>query len=95
LTGDLILGFSSGILAGIIATGVVPLIEVMFSYTTDIKLLELGNLNHPLLKELVVEAPGTYHHSILTGSLVEAAAESIGANPLLTKVGAYYHDIGK
>jgi len=95
LTGDLILGFSSGILSGIIATGVVPLIEVMFSYTTDIKLLELGNLNHPLLKELVVEAPGTYHHSILTGSLVEAAAESIGANPLLAKVGAYYHDIGK
>ena len=95
LTGDLILGFSSGILSGIIATGVVPLIEVMFSYTTDIKLLELGNLNHPLLKELVLEAPGTYHHSIITGSLVEAAAESIGANPLLAKVGAYYHDIGK
>lgn len=95
LTGDLILGFSSGILAGIIATGVIPLIEVMFSYTTDIKLLELGNLNHPLLKELIVQAPGTYHHSILTGSLVEAAAESIGANPLLAKVGAYYHDIGK
>ena len=95
LTGDLILGFSSGILSGIIATGVVPLIEVMFSYTTDIKLLELGNLNHPLLKELIMEAPGTYHHSILTGSLVEAAAESIGANPLLAKVGAYYHDIGK
>ncbi len=95
LIGDLILGFLSGILSGIIATGVVPLIEVIFSYTTDIKLLELGNLNHPLLKELVVEAPGTYHHSILTGSLVEAAAESIGANPLLAKVGAYYHDIGK
>ena len=95
LTGDLLLGFSSGIISGIIATGVVPLIEVMFSYTTDIKLLELGNLNHPLLKELVVEAPGSYHHSILTGSLVEAAAESIGANPLLAKVGAYYHDIGK
>jgi putative nucleotidyltransferase with HDIG domain len=95
LTGDLILGFSSGILAGIVATGVIPLIEVMFSYTTDIKLLELGNLNHPLLKELIMQAPGTYHHSILTGSLVEAAAESIGANPLLAKVGAYYHDIGK
>jgi len=95
LMGDLILGFSNGILSGIIATGVVPLIEVMFSYTTDIKLLELGNLNHPLLKELIVEAPGTYHHSIITGSLVEAAAESIGANPLLAKVGAYYHDIGK
>lgn len=95
LIGDLALGFLGGVLSGIIATGVVPLIEVLFDYTTDIKLLELGNLNHPLLKELVVQAPGTYHHSILTGSLVEAAAESIGANPLLAKVGAYYHDIGK
>jgi len=95
LMGDLAMGFSSGILSGIIATGFVPLIEVIFSYTTDIKLLELGNLNHPLLKELIINAPGTYHHSIITGSLVEAAAEAIGANPLMARVGAYYHDIGK
>ncbi|MBW1678836.1 MAG: HDIG domain-containing protein, partial [Deltaproteobacteria bacterium] len=95
LAGDLGLGFFSGILSGIIATGIVPLIEVVFSYTTDIKLLESGSLNHPLLKDLIVEAPGTYHHCILTGSLVEAAAEAIGANPLLARVGAYYHDIGK
>jgi hypothetical protein len=95
LVGNLGIGFFSGVLSGIIATGIVPLIEVVFSYTTDIKLLELGSLNHPLLKNLIVEAPGTYHHCILTGSLVEAAAEAIGANPLLARVGAYYHDIGK
>lgn len=95
LVGDAAMGFLSGILSGIIAAGFVPLIEVVFSYTTDIKLLELGNLNHPLLKDLILNAPGTYHHSIVTGSLVEAAAEAIGANQLLARVGAYYHDIGK
>ena len=62
---------------------------------SDIKLLELANLNHPALKELIVQAPGTYHHSIIIGSLVEAAAEAIGANPLLARTCAYYHDIGK
>src|SRR5690606_9540551 len=66
-----------------------------FNYTTDVKLLELSNLNHPLLKEMIVKAPGTYHHSMLVGSMVEAAAEEIGANPLLGKVMCYYHDIGK
>lgn len=93
--GDIVVGFSSGFLSGIIATGLVPLSEIIFSYTTDIKLLELSNLNHPLLRELIVKAPGTYHHSIVAGSLVEAAAETIGANPLMARVGAYYHDIGK
>ncbi|MFZ5471099.1 MAG: HD family phosphohydrolase [Myxococcota bacterium] len=72
-----------------------PLIEVSFGYASDIKLLELANLNHPALKELIVQAPGTYHHSIIIGSLVEAAAEAIGANPLLARSCAYYHDIGK
>ncbi len=72
-----------------------PLVEVSFGYASDIKLLELANLNHPALKELIVQAPGTYHHSIIMGSLVEAAAESIGANPLLARSCAYYHDIGK
>lgn len=72
-----------------------PLIEASFGYASDIKLLELANLNHPALKELIVQAPGTYHHSIIMGSLVEAAAESIGANPLLARSCAYYHDIGK
>ncbi len=72
-----------------------PLIEAAFGYASDIKLLELANLNHPALKELIVQAPGTYHHSIIMGSLVEAAAEAIGANPLLARSCAYYHDIGK
>jgi len=72
-----------------------PLTEAGFGYASDIKLLELANLNHPALKELVLQAPGTYHHSIIMGSLVEAAAESIGANALLARSCAYYHDIGK
>src|SRR6185503_14736011 len=72
-----------------------PLSELAFGYASDIKLLELANLNHPALKELIVKAPGTYHHSIIMGSLVEAAAEAIGANPLLARSCAYYHDIGK
>jgi cyclic-di-AMP phosphodiesterase PgpH len=72
-----------------------PLTEAAFGYASDIKLLELANLNHPALKELIVQAPGTYHHSIIMGSLVEAAAEAIGANSLLARSCAYYHDIGK
>jgi putative nucleotidyltransferase with HDIG domain len=89
-------GFLGGALAvPILVMGITPLVEAGFGYTTDIKLLELANLNHPALKELIVQAPGTYHHSIIIGSLVEAAAEAIGANPLLARVCAYYHDIGK
>lgn len=72
-----------------------PLVELTFGYASDIKLLGLANLNHPALKELIVQAPGTYHHSIILGSLVEAAAEAIGANSLLARSCAYYHDIGK
>ena len=72
-----------------------PLIEGTFGYASDLKLLELANLNHPALKELIVQAPGTYHHSIIIGTLVENAAEAIGANPLLARSCAYYHDIGK
>jgi hypothetical protein len=72
-----------------------PIVEGVFGYVTDVKLLELANLNHPALKELIVQAPGTYHHSIVMGSLVEAAAEAIGANALLARVSAYYHDVGK
>ncbi|HZH76493.1 MAG TPA: HDIG domain-containing protein [Archangium sp.] len=72
-----------------------PLIEALFGYASDLKLLELANLNHPALKELIVQAPGTYHHSIIIGTLVENAAETIGANPLLARSCAYYHDIGK
>nr|MBW4056250.1 HDIG domain-containing protein [Pseudomonadota bacterium] len=87
------------ILSGFISAGFVssfiPLIETLFQYTTDIKLLELANLNSPVLRELMVKAPGTYHHSVIVGNLGEVAAESIGANPLLARVAAYYHDIGK
>jgi len=72
-----------------------PLVELAFGYASDLKLLELANLNHPALKELIVRSPGTYHHSILVGSLVESAAEEIGCNPLLARTCAYYHDIGK
>lgn len=79
----------------VMVMGFTPLIEALFGYASDLKLLELANLNHPALKELIVQAPGTYHHSIIIGSLVEGAAEAIGANPLLARSCAYYHDIGK
>ncbi|MCE5335776.1 MAG: HDIG domain-containing protein [Desulfobacteraceae bacterium] len=88
-------GFSGGIFAGILVTGLTPLAEMCFGYTTDIKMLELATMDQPLLQQLMVDAPGTYHHSIIVGSMVEAAAKSIGANSLLAKVAAYYHDIGK
>ena len=87
------------ITSGIVVSGVVslvlPAIETLFKVTTDITLLELLDLNHPLMKNLMITAPGTYHHSIIVGTLVEAVAEDIGVNPLLARVSAYYHDIGK
>ena len=88
-------GILSGVFAAMFASLCLPILEYLFNITTDIKLLELSNLNNPVLRRLAVEAPGTYHHSIIVGSLAEAAAEAIGANPLLVRVGAYYHDIGK
>jgi len=91
----LVMGLAGGILSGFIVSGLVPLFESLFGYTTDIKLLELANLNQPIFQELLMAAPGTYHHSVIVASLVEAAAEEIGANSLLAKVSAYYHDIGK
>jgi putative nucleotidyltransferase with HDIG domain len=90
-----IFAVAGGIVNAIIVTGTIPVIETLFHYTTDIKLLEMANLNSPILRELMVRAPGTYHHSVLVGNLVEAAAEAINANPLLARVAAYYHDIGK
>jgi putative nucleotidyltransferase with HDIG domain len=92
---DMGFAFMGGIGTGIISTGLVPLIEFAFNYTSDIRLLELSNLERPLLRRLMLEAPGTYHHSVVIGTMVEAAAAEIGANPLLAKVCAYYHDIGK
>ena len=90
-----ITAFLIGIGCSVFVLVMAPLSESVFGYTTDIKLLELANLNHPLLRELIIRAPGTYHHSHLVGILAETAAEAVGANPLLARVGAYYHDIGK
>ncbi len=87
----LAMGFIGGLVSGIFVAGISPLFESVFPYTTDIKLLELANLNQPIFQRMIIEAPGTYHHSVVLGSMVEAAAESIGANSLLAKVGAYYH----
>ncbi len=89
------LAFISGILSSALASMFLPGLESMFKIVTDIRLLELSNLNAPLLRRLSIEAPGTYHHSLMVAALAEDAAESIGANPLLTRVAAYYHDIGK
>ena len=92
---DVTVAFLGGIGAGIITAGMAPVVEMVFHYTTDITLLELANLDRPILRRLMLEAPGTYHHSMVVGSLVEAAAAEIGANPILAKVCGYYHDIGK
>jgi hypothetical protein len=100
LTGDTLLTavfacLGTAVAVPVMVMALTPLIEALFGYASDIKLLELANLNHPALKELIVQAPGTYHHSIIIGTLVENAAEAIGANPLLARSCAYYHDIGK
>ena len=87
--------FVGGLGAGVITAGIIPLMEMSFGYATDITLLELANLERPTLRRLMLEAPGTYHHSVVVGSMVEAAASEIGANPVLAKVCGYYHDIGK
>jgi putative nucleotidyltransferase with HDIG domain len=79
----------------VVVLGVLPIVGAVFGHVTGGRLLELASLNHPALKELILQAPGTYHHAILMGSMTESAAREIGANPLLAKVCAYYHDIGK
>lgn len=84
-----------GVLSAILTIGLLPLFENLFGIVTTIKLLELSNPNNPLLKKLLLEAPGTYHHSILVGNLAEVAAEVVNGNPVLARVSAYYHDIGK
>jgi hypothetical protein len=83
------------ILAAVLMTGLLPFIEGVFEFQTDISLLELGDVTHPLLQELIRRAPGTYNHSINVASIAQAAAERIRANGLLVRVGAYFHDIGK
>lgn len=88
-------GIISGGLSAILAIGLLPLWEAGFDIITPLKLLELSNPNNPLIKKLMMDAPGTYHHSIVVANIAEAASDAIGANSLLTRVGAYYHDIGK
>lgn len=89
------IGVANGIVSSIFAYGSLPFLESGFKVTTSVRLLELSNPNQPLLKRLLIEAPGTYHHSIMVGNLGEAAADLVGADSLLVRVGAFYHDIGK
>ena len=87
--------FVAGVLAGIFALGILPFLEGTFNEVTTLKLLELSNPNHPLLKKLLMEAPGTYHHSMLVANLAEMASEEVGANSVVVRIGSYYHDVGK
>ena len=95
LARDALWGTGNGFLSISLAFLLLPPVEHLFTLTSDITLLELSDLNRPLLKRMQLEAPGTYHHSMVVGSLSEAAAEATGANSLLARVSAYYHDIGK
>ncbi|RAP35831.1 hypothetical protein DID80_05980 [Candidatus Marinamargulisbacteria bacterium SCGC AAA071-K20] len=92
---NMLLAFGNGIFSAMIALAVLPYFESLFKITTNQTLLELSNLNHPLLKRLMMTTPGTYQHSIMVATLAEAAAEEINANPVICRVGAYFHDIGK
>ncbi|WP_300157164.1 HDIG domain-containing metalloprotein [Solidesulfovibrio sp.] len=93
-TGLVFVGLSS-FLSLLAVVGIAPIMELIFGYTSRFRLMELLNLEQPLLQELMVKAPGTYHHSLIVSNMVEAGARAIGANPLLAKVAALYHDIGK
>lgn len=92
---NIIYGIGGGLLTAALVSLLLPIMESVFDILTDVKLLELSNMNLPLLRELSIEAPGTQQHSMLVGSLAETAAEAINANALLVRVGCYYHDIGK
>jgi putative nucleotidyltransferase with HDIG domain len=92
---DMARHFAWGSMAGFLLCGSLPLVERAFGIVTDVSLLELADGSHPLLQELVRRAPGTYTHSMTVATLAEGAAEAIGANPLLTRVGSYFHDVGK
>ncbi|MCK4249564.1 MAG: HDIG domain-containing protein [Candidatus Omnitrophica bacterium] len=88
-------GIAGGLMSVFLVMSFLPIFEHIFKITTDISLLELCDLNHPILKKLLLEAPGTYHHSLLVGNLSESAADAVGAKALLVRAGSYYHDIGK
>jgi len=91
----LLYGLLNGLLASVLTIGLLPFFEAAFGILSSMKLIELSNPNHPLLRKLLIEAPGTYHHSIMVANLAEAATEAVGGNGLLARVGAYYHDVGK
>ncbi|HOQ24208.1 MAG TPA: HDIG domain-containing protein [Bacillota bacterium] len=95
LLGFGLVGMLNALLSTVLANGMLPFLEHMFGLTSFFSLMELANPSHPLLKRLLIEAPGTYYHSIIVGNLAETAAEAIEADKLLVRVGAYYHDIGK
>ncbi|WP_349769306.1 HD family phosphohydrolase [Bacillus sp. NTK071] len=95
LTYHMVFAFLSGFLSSMLTLGLMPFFEAGFRIISTTRLIELSNPNHPLLRKILVETPGTYHHSVMVANLSEAACESIGANGLLARVGAYYHDIGK
>lgn len=95
LSVNCLFAFFGGVANAIVMLALSPIVETIFGYTTNFQLLELANMNHPLLREMIVRAPGTYHHSQLVGILAEAGARAVDANPLLAKVGSFYHDIGK
>ncbi len=92
---DSIVVFLNGFVSMILTIGFLPFLESAFNIVTPLKLLELSNPNHPLLKRLLIEAPGTYHHSLMVGNLAEIATEDLGGNALLARAGAYFHDVGK
>jgi len=89
------LTLGNGIVTAMIVGGALPMLEQLFQITTDVSWLELSDLNHPLLRRMTIEAPGTYHHSLVVANLAEGAAEKIGANATLCRVCAYFHDVGK
>ena len=92
---NLLIAFLSGITSAVLTIGLLPFFEAGFGVLSTMKLIELSNPNHPLLRKILTEAPGTYHHSVMVANLAESACEAIGANGLLARVGCYYHDIGK
>ena len=95
LTRQMVAGLGTGLLTGIAVVGLLPVLESLFKRTTDITLLELTDYNHPLLRRMQLEAPGTYHHSLIVAQLAENAANAIGANPLVARVSSLFHDVGK
>lgn len=92
---QVIAGLGTGLITGVAVVGLLPVLEALFKRTTDITLLELTDYNHPLLRRMQLEAPGTYHHSLIVAQLAENAANAIGANPLVARVCSLFHDVGK